>query len=145
MTMGVGIDNLGSIDLAAAPGGLVDRLFAHPPETTWIVIGLVSQAVIATVVMFYWNAGQPDGRHRVSPALGYAAVAAAFAVLVYAVIIREPVFAIGQSINTLVYARLAGLIRQESRRRHTKKTPTFPIVAPDSAELKLDSIRNQLP
>ncbi len=136
-------DALRSAALATPAPGLFDQLLDHPAGTSWIVLGLASQAVIALALLVYWNAGQQGGRRRASPLFGYAAVIAGFALLAYAVAIREPVFAIGQVVNTLVFARIAGLIRSEGRRRQAQKAPKFPIVAPDSAELKIDSIRNQ--
>lgn len=132
-----------SVALATPPAGFYDQLIDHPAGTMWIAVGLASQAIIALVLLVYWNAGQQDGRRRHAPVFGYVAVVAGFALLAYSIAIREPIFAIGQVINTLMFARIAGLIRSEGKRRQAEKAPKFPIVAPDSAELKFDSIRNQ--
>jgi lipid-A-disaccharide synthase-like uncharacterized protein len=78
----------------------------------WLAFGLLGQAAFFSRFLVQWIASERAGRSLIPVAFWYLSLAGSLALLIYAVHRREPVFALGQSVGTLVYVRNLVLLRR---------------------------------
>lgn len=122
-------------------GTWLENLLHADAVGMWMGIGLAAQAAVAIALMVFWSPTSPKRPRRFATLAGTSAVVASLALLVYALGRGDVVFVVGQGINTLVIARIALLARRGPRHGTNARGRSFPVVAPDSAERRLDSIR----
>lgn len=79
----------------------------------WLAFGLLGQAAFFSRFLLQWIASERAGKSLVPVAFWYLSLAGSLTLLMYAIHRREPVFAIGQSLGSLVYVRNLMLLRAE--------------------------------
>lgn len=77
----------------------------------WLAIGLLGQAAFFSRFLVQWIASERARRSVVPLAFWYLSLAGSLTLLVYAIHRQEPVFALGQSLGSLVYVRNLMLLR----------------------------------
>lgn len=82
----------------------------------WLVFGLVFQSCFALRFLVQWLASERAGKSVIPIAFWYLSIAGALGLLTYAIVRRDPVFIVGQSLGTLIYTRNLVLIHRERRR-----------------------------
>ena len=78
----------------------------------WLAIGLFGQAAFSSRFLVQWVASERAGRSNVPVAFWYLSLLGSFTLLVYAIHREEPVFALGQSLGSVVYIRNLMLLRR---------------------------------
>jgi len=81
-------------------------------STTWLAVGLLGQAAFFSRFLVQWVASERAGRSLIPVVFWYLSLAGSLTLLVYALHRREPVFALGQSMGSLVYVRNLILLRR---------------------------------
>ncbi len=76
----------------------------------WVVFGFAAQAVFASRFVVQWVASERRGYSFVPVAFWYLSLAGTFMLAVYALHRRDPVFILGQTLNTFIYLRNLMLI-----------------------------------
>ncbi len=131
--------------LAPSPGPAevgLGGLLGPEPGMGWIAVGLASQIVLAIALLVSLPGGRGEPR-RLSSLVGIVGLAAALGLLAYAVVRRDIVFCVGQVLSVLLFARIVTAARRDAHRRAVDQTRSFPVVAPDSAERRLESLREE--
>ena len=106
-------------------------------DSNWAVFGLAAEAVIAMCIAAQWIAAHRAGRFVLLPWTIYLGIAATFMLAVYAWIEQEWIFLLSQLLSALIGLRLFGWLREAPTPVRPGEKPKLPVVAPDSAELKL--------
>jgi lipid-A-disaccharide synthase-like uncharacterized protein len=88
-----------------------------PPATAlgwfWFVFGLGAQAAFAGRFVVQWVASERRGRSYIPLPFWYLSLVGGVMLLIYAVWVRNPVFALGQAAGCFVYVRNLMLLRRE--------------------------------
>jgi len=79
----------------------------------WVVFGLVGQAAFFSRFLTQWVASERRGESTVPIVFWYLSLIGSTTLLVYAIHRQEPIFALGQSIGSVVYVRNLILIRRQ--------------------------------
>jgi lipid-A-disaccharide synthase-like uncharacterized protein len=82
----------------------------------WLVFGFLFQSCFALRFLVQWLASERAGRSVIPVAFWYFSIAGAMGLLTYAIVRRDPVFIVGQSLGTVIYVRNLILIHRERRR-----------------------------
>lgn len=106
-------------------------------DTNWLAFGLAAEAVIAICIAAQWIATHRSGRFTLLPWMVYLVVAATFMLAVYAWLFEQWVFLLSQLLFALIGLRLLAWSREMQKLARPGDSPKLPVVAPDSAELKL--------
>ncbi len=106
-------------------------------DTSWLAFGLAAEAVIAICIAAQWIATHRAGRFTLLPWMVYLVVAATFMLAVYAWMFQQWVFLLSQLLFALIGLRLLAWSREMQELAKPGDSPRLPVVAPDSAELKL--------
>lgn len=85
------------------------------PNTLWLVIGLLGQALFSARFIVQWLASERARRSIVPHLFWYLSIGGGLTLLCYAIYRRDPVFIIGQGSGLFIYARNLMLIRREKR------------------------------
>lgn len=73
--------------------------------TGWMIVGFVGQGLFTARFVVQWLASERSGAVVVPSAFWWLSILGAFALLSYAISRSDPVFAVGQSVGVLIYAR----------------------------------------
>lgn len=111
----------------------------------WPIFGILSQAIIAGALVWHLSASRRAGRFEVSAGMVILGVAGALMGVVFAVVHRDWMMVIMEAIAMIVGVRLLALVRHEEPVVPQSEKPRLPVVAPDSAEIKLSSIQPRPP
>ncbi len=86
---------------------------AANPSTPWYwwAIGFGGQAVFGTRFLVQWLASERAGRSVMPLAFWWMSIVGGLLLLAYACFLGDPVFILGQSTGTLVYARNLSLLK----------------------------------
>src|SRR4051812_10169523 len=76
----------------------------------WVVFGFAAQGVFASRFVVQWIASERAGRSIVPTIFWYLSLVGTGMLAVYAVHRRDPVFVLGQTLNTAIYIRNLALI-----------------------------------
>jgi len=106
-------------------------------DSNWLMFGLAAEAVIALCIAAQWIATHRAGRFVLVPWTIYLGIAATFMLAVYAWIAQDWIFLLSQLLSALIGLRLLGWSREMPVPFRPGEKPKLPVVAPDSAELKL--------
>lgn len=90
-------------------------MIALTPETFWIGLGFLAQAMFSARFMVQWYASERAGRSIIPVSFWYLSLAGGILLLSYAIWRKDPVFILGQSTGSLVYFRNLYLIRKTRR------------------------------
>lgn len=82
----------------------------HGMTDAWVVFGFAAQAVFASRFVVQWITSERAGRSIVPTAFWYLSLLGTGMLALYAVHRRDPVFILGQTLNSLIYVRNLMLI-----------------------------------
>jgi len=85
----------------------------------WATVALIGQAIFGARFVFQWLVSEYKKRSHVPTAFWYISILGSVILLMYSVHIKNPVFMLGFSLNTLIYVRNLHLIH-----RHAKSPAT---------------------
>ena len=95
----------------------IQEWFASFDVPIWLVLlGLIGQTVFFTRFLVQWIASERAGRSVVPVAFWWLSIVGSLLLFTYAVLRRDPVFMIGQSMGSIIYFRNLMLIAKERRR-----------------------------
>ncbi len=80
---------------------------------SWQIIGFVGQGLFTARFLVQWLASEKKGDAIVPVAFWWLSLIGGINLLVFAILIRQPVFIIGQSMGMIVYARNLMLIARK--------------------------------
>ncbi|MBN2560451.1 MAG: lipid-A-disaccharide synthase N-terminal domain-containing protein [Phycisphaerae bacterium] len=110
----------------------------------WLIFGLCAPVLLVACLVVQLIASRRRHMLTIPPAVGYLGTIATLMLLLYAARHHYLVFVIAQFVNTLICLRLMMLIRRaqdklkyEPGTSREEQDSGFPIVSPDSAELKI--------
>ncbi len=83
------------------------------PETMWIIIGFLGQAMFSARFIVQWIASEKVGASIIPHTFWYFSIGGGLALCAYAIYRQDPVFIIGQSTGLFIYARNLYLIRRK--------------------------------
>jgi len=106
-------------------------------DKSWLIFGLAAEAMIAVCIVAQWLATHRAGRFVISPWMIYLGIAATFMLAGYAWFQEQWLFLLSQLLSALIGLRLLGGSREASVPPQKSDASKLPVVAPDSAELKL--------
>lgn len=75
------------------------------PDTLWIGVGLLGQALFSARFLVQWAVSERARRSVIPAAFWHLSIAGSLALLAYALHRADPVFIIGQLTGVLIYAR----------------------------------------
>lgn len=78
----------------------------------WVLFGFAAQAVFASRFVLQWIASERAGRSIVPTAFWWLSIAGTLMLASYAAHNRDPVFILGQTLNTFIYVRNLMIIRR---------------------------------
>jgi lipid-A-disaccharide synthase-like uncharacterized protein len=84
-------------------------------ETVWLGIGFAAQVVFGSRFFVQWIASERVGRSVIPLSFWYLSLGGGLLLLSYAIWRRDPVFILGQSTGTLIYARNLYMIYRERK------------------------------
>lgn len=76
----------------------------------WVIFGFLAQAVFASRFVVQWIASERAGRSVVPTVFWYLSLLGTAMLTIYAVYRKDPVFIMGQSLNSIIYVRNLMLI-----------------------------------
>lgn len=79
----------------------------------WVLFGLVGQAAFFMRFLVQWIASERARRSIIPVAFWYFSLVGSAILLVYAVYREDPVFILGQSVDSVIYIRNLILIKRE--------------------------------
>jgi len=82
-------------------------------DTVWVGIGLGGQLMFGARFIVQWLASEKAKRSVVPIGFWYLSIAGSLILLAYAIHRHDPVFIIGQSTGTLIYARNLQLLSRQ--------------------------------
>jgi len=85
-------------------------------DPAWATIALVGQAVIGTRFILQWIVSEYKKKSHVPTAFWFISLVGSLILLSYSIHIKNPIFALGFSLNTLVYLRNLHLIYRHADR-----------------------------
>src|SRR5206468_1721323 len=77
---------------------------------TWMLFGFAAQAVFASRFVVQWITSERAGRSVVPTVFWYLSLLGTSMLALYAIHRRDPVFILGQTLNTVIYVRNLMLI-----------------------------------
>lgn len=117
----------------------------EPGSFFWPVFGIISQVLIAVAIVCHVAMSRRAGRFELSAGIILVGMAGAFLGVIYAVVHREWIMVVAESLGVVVAVRLLALIKPEEVPEPQVEKPRLPVVAPDSAEIKLTSLQPRQP
>jgi lipid-A-disaccharide synthase-like uncharacterized protein len=88
---------------------------ADLPDTLWLSIGFLGQAMFALRFTVQWIASEREHRSVIPQAFWYLSIGGGTVLLLYAIHKADPVFILGQLTGVFIYARNLVLLRREHR------------------------------
>jgi lipid-A-disaccharide synthase-like uncharacterized protein len=92
-------------------------MIAMNTTTVWLLIGLLGQVLFSLRFIVQWWRSERAHRSVVPLGFWYLSLAGGLTLLAYAIHRRDPVFILGQSAGSLIYARNLHLLWRERRAR----------------------------
>lgn len=84
-------------------------------QKTWLILGLLGQALFSARFMVQWIVSERQKKSMVPEAFWWLSIAGSLTLLAYAIYRKDPVFILGQSFGTLVYSRNLYFLRKRPR------------------------------
>jgi len=82
--------------------------------TGWLVLGFFAQAVFASRFIVQWIVSERKKRSTVPKIFWYLSLIGSSLLFIYAVHLKDPVFILGQSLNSIIYVRNLMLFKGET-------------------------------
>jgi lipid-A-disaccharide synthase-like uncharacterized protein len=82
-------------------------------EQIWLVVGFIGQAMFGARFLVQWIASERQRRSVIPIAFWHFSIAGSLIVLAYAIHRLDPVFILGQSVGSFIYARNLYLLHRE--------------------------------
>ena len=82
-------------------------------ETVWIGIGMLGQLLFSGRWLLQWLISEKHGRSIVPKVFWYLSLAGGLILLSYSIYQRDPVFILGNTLNSVIYLRNLYLIYRE--------------------------------
>lgn len=111
-------------------------------QDPWVLFGFSAQALFASRFVVQWIASERRGLSYVPVAFWYLSIAGTLLLAVYAFYRRDPVFILGQTLNTFIYFRNLMLIYRPKARAVVAQS-NLPVVAPERADSRIFMNRPQ--
>ena len=92
-------------------------------EKIWLVLGFAAQALFAARFLVQWIVSEKQGRSVIPLAFWYLSLFGGILLLAYAIWRQDPVFILGQSTGSLIYARNLYLIHREKKAKAIAEEP----------------------
>ena len=89
----------------------------------WAVLGFLGQAVFMGRFVVQWIVAEREKRSVIPVAFWYMSIVGSALLLVYSIVIANPVFILGQAFGSVVYVRNLVFIYRERRLAAAKVTP----------------------
>ena len=103
----------------------------------WLLIGLAAQFTILCSLVLHAYASRKRRKIVVSTRRIYACLIATAVLLMYASVRHDLVFVVGQILSLMIGLRILEWVRRAEGRKAEPDRTRFPVVEPDSAEIKL--------
>jgi lipid-A-disaccharide synthase-like uncharacterized protein len=87
-------------------------------DTYWLVLGFSAQVLFSARFFVQWLVSERAGRSVIPVTFWFLSIAGSCLLLIYAIHRLDPVFIVGQSTGTLIYARNLFLIYREKKTLH---------------------------
>src|SRR5437764_14579972 len=101
----IDIDLLGAVSVVAAGKIHWTDTLLNGMRDWWVLFGLAAQAVFASRFVLQWITSERAGRSVVPTAFWYLSLVGTAMLAFYAVHRRDPVFILGQTLNSIIYVR----------------------------------------
>ncbi|RIK67041.1 MAG: hypothetical protein DCC65_07415 [Planctomycetota bacterium] len=112
----------------------------------WPALGILSHVIIALAVVCHLVQSYRAGRFELSAGVILLGLSGAFLGLIYAVVHREWMLVAAEALGVIVAARLLATLKpEETPAPPPVEKPRLPVVAPDSAEIKLTALQPRQP
>jgi lipid-A-disaccharide synthase-like uncharacterized protein len=85
-------------------------------DPVWATVALIGQLIFGCRFVLQWIASEYKKRPHVPTAFWFISVAGSLILLAYSIHIRNPIFMLGFSLNTLIYSRNLHLIYMHAKR-----------------------------
>jgi lipid-A-disaccharide synthase-like uncharacterized protein len=92
---------------------VIEQIIEDP---TWATIALVGQVVFGGRFILQWIVSEYKKRSHVPTSFWFVSLAGSLILLSYSIHIKNPVFMLGFSLNTLIYLRNIHLIYKHAKR-----------------------------
>lgn len=79
----------------------------------WLALGMAGQVLFSGRWLVQWFTSEKSGRSVVPPAFGVLSLLGGLLLLAYALHQRDPVFILGNSVNSVIYLRNLYLLYRE--------------------------------
>ena len=80
----------------------------------WLILGFIAQAVFASRFIVQWIVSEKKKRSTVPKIFWYLSLIGSTLLFIYALHLRDPVFMLGQSVNSIIYIRNLMLFKGET-------------------------------
>lgn len=85
-------------------------------DPVWAIMGLVGQLIFGGRFVLQWLVSEYKKKSHVPTSFWYISLVGSIIMLVYSVHIKNPIFMLGFSLNTLIYLRNIHLIYKHAKR-----------------------------
>ncbi len=86
----------------------------HLKLNGWLILGFIAQAVFASRFIVQWIVSEKKKRSTVPKIFWYLSLIGSTLLFIYALHLRDPVFMLGQSVNSIIYIRNIMLFKGET-------------------------------
>ena len=86
----------------------------HLDLNGWLILGFIAQAVFASRFIVQWIVSEKKKRSTVPKIFWYLSLIGSTLLFIYALHLRDPVFMLGQSVNSIIYIRNLMLFKGET-------------------------------
>lgn len=80
----------------------------------WLVLGFLAQAIFASRFIIQWIVSERKKRSTVPKIFWYLSLTGSSLLFIYALHLKDPVFILGQSVNSIIYIRNLMLFKGET-------------------------------
>lgn len=87
-------------------------------DPIWATVALVGQVVFAGRFIFQWLVSEYKKKSYVPIAFWYMSIVGSVILLFYSIHIKNPIFMVSFSLNTLIYVRNLHLLHMEAKKQH---------------------------
>ena len=91
----------------------IQNYFANFKFGYWVILGFAAQAAFTGRFIVQWIASEKRGKSYIPVSFWYLSLAGSWGLLIYAIVRKDPVFILGQSVGSVVYLRNLMLIHRE--------------------------------
>ena len=86
----------------------------HLELNGWLALGFLAQAIFASRFIIQWIVSERKKRSTVPKIFWYLSLTGSTLLFIYALHLKDPVFILGQSVNSIIYVRNLMLFKGET-------------------------------